>query len=54
MEVNASTYMEIETNYLLPPQSDCPDCKFEIYYKGHPAILNHDSLDPRVIIIDDN
>jgi hypothetical protein len=65
-EVNFQTKMYVQANAFLDVNVgsvaggmggnsyNCPDCLCEIYYKGHPTILNHDSLNSKVVLIDNN
>lgn len=53
-DVYANDYLDISVQDVIGLPSDCPTCLFEIYYKGFPTIHNVDSLDSRIVVIDNN
>jgi len=53
-DVYCNNYLEINVQSAIGSTSLCPLCIFEIYYKGYPTIANSDSLDSRIVIIDNN
>jgi hypothetical protein len=53
-DVYANDYLEIDVQEVIGSPADCPACVFEVYYKGHPTIVNPCSSDPRIVVIDNN
>lgn len=53
-DVYSNSYLDISVQSVIGSPTDCPTCLFEIYYKGYPTIHNIDSLDSRIVVIDNN
>jgi hypothetical protein len=51
IDVNANNYLEVDLSSIV---GSCTTCSCEVYYKGHPTIVNHNSGDPRIGIMDNN
>jgi hypothetical protein len=54
VDVYANNYLNLDVQSTIGLPADCPSCLFEIYYKGYPTIHNIDSLDSRIVLIDNN
>ncbi len=54
VDLYANDHIDFHAGNIIGNAANYPGSLFEVYYKGNPTIVNHDSLDTRVVFIDNN